>query len=62
VDRGPGARRDDPRVWDRAAVADRKALARALSDALVGLVVTEAGQLVAGRIIVVDRKSTTVAY
>ena len=39
------------RVWDRAAVADRKALARAVSDALGGLVVTDAGELVAGGIV-----------
>jgi hypothetical protein len=40
------------RVWDSAAIPDRKALARALSNALGGLVVTEAGQLVAGGIVV----------
>jgi hypothetical protein len=40
------------RAWDRAAVADRKALARALSDALGGLVVTDRGVLVAGGVVV----------
>jgi hypothetical protein len=45
------------RIRNRAAVADPKALARALSDALGGLVVTNAGERVAGVVLVVPAAS-----
>jgi hypothetical protein len=40
-----------------AALADRKALARSLSDALGGLVITEAGILVAGGVVVASERA-----
>jgi chromosome segregation ATPase len=42
------------RVWEHAAVPDRKALARAVCEALGGLVVIEAGELVAGGVVVAE--------
>ncbi|HEV3087830.1 MAG TPA: hypothetical protein VGX96_11450 [Candidatus Elarobacter sp.] len=54
VDEAQGLIAMTRRVWDRAAVADRKALARALSDALGGLVVTEDGEHVAGGVVVAE--------